>query len=218
MALQIEPGASGGIHTRTSIDPHAAGDVLSLICMDSAVNEYVWCFTIQHRSGLDSTPARHFTTRPGTPNPFLRRACGKHASPYSRFPCAIASFREAASVLVPVTNSGYAIRCVRFHGADYCAVGNREAPILTNTSHHSRRCNLAYRIPKMLLRVSPGLPPGRRTSAVAVSSSGIGKPKESSAFTRADHAMNREMAGENKKPRLCIPQACTLVMTEHRPG
>lgn len=72
----------------------------------------------------------------------------------------------------------------------------------------------------MLLRVSPGLPPGRRTSAVAVSSSGIGKPKESSAFTRADHAMNREMAGVtcNKKPRLCIPQACTLVLTEHRPG
>ena len=50
----------------------------------------------------------------------------------------------------------------------------------------------------MPLRVDPGLPPGRRTSAVAVSSSGIGKPKESSAFTRADHAMNREMAGENK--------------------
>ena len=50
MALQIEPGASGGIHTRTSIIPHAAGDVLSLICIDSAVNEYVWCFTIQHKA------------------------------------------------------------------------------------------------------------------------------------------------------------------------
>ena len=55
-------------------------------------------------------------------------------------------------------------------------------------------------------------------SAVAVSSSGIGKPKESSAFTRADHAMNREMAGENKKPKLCIPRACTLVLAEHRLG
>ena len=68
---------------------------------------------------------------------------------------------------------------------------------VTNTAQHSRRCNLAYRIPKMPLRVSPGLPPGRgfRRCTIApyraaVLSLGSGQPKESPLFTRSGHAID----------------------------
>ena len=165
MALQIEPGARGGIHTRTSIYPHAAGDVLSLICMDSAVNEYVWCFTIQHqneRSGFCMAlpisftwwPVRH---RSGVAPHNARPTACAHAGMCSTCsPCDDGCFSSCGTVGVRLAVAGLPFRVVIVQASndwsrlpDIC----HHALLRIATAHHQHEAALPLAF-KLLLASS----------------------------------------------------------------